>query len=99
MVKNKAQAGECFRLEDLLSVIRQELDDAREEYNRLSDLLVRYDEDDESYIHGDYVEDLQEYIYEIEDLTDNIDRLIDVRNRLSDNMEQLNDKFKQFGLL
>ena len=105
MEKNRAQAGEYFRLEDLLSVMRQELDDAREEHNRLSDLLVRYDEDEDedededSYILEDYVDDLQEYIDEMEDLTDNIDRVIDVRNRLSDDMEQLNDKFKQLGLL
>ena len=97
MEKNRAQAGEYFSLEDLLLVMRQELDDAREEHNRLSDLLVRYDED--SYILEDYVDDLQEYIDEMEDLTDNIDRVIDVRNRLSDDMEQLNDKFKQLGLL
>ena len=99
MEKNRSQAGEYFSLEDLLSVLRQELDDAREEHNRLSDLLVRYDEDDDSYILEDYVDDLQEYIDEMEDLTDNIDRVIDVRNRLSDDMEQLNDKFKQLGLL
>ena len=79
--------------------MRQELDDAREEHNRLSDLLVRYDEDEDSYILEYYVDALQEYIDEMEDLTDNIDRVIDVRNRLSDDMEQLNDKFKQLGLL
>ena len=60
---------------------------------------MRYDDDDDSYILEDYVDDLQEFIDEKEDLTDNIDRVIDVKGRLSDDMVQLNAKFKQLGLL
>lgn len=103
MKKDRPQIGEYFSLEDLLLVMRQELDDAREEHNRLSELLVRYDEDDDddSYKLENYVDDLQEYIDDMEDLTDNIDRLIDVRSRMSDDMEQLNvqDVFNSFGAM
>ena len=62
MGKNRAQAGEYFSLEDLLSLMRQELDDAREEHDRLSDLLMRHYEDEDSDILEDYVDDLQDYV-------------------------------------
>ena len=99
MEKNRAQAGEYFSLEDLLSLMRQELDDAREEHDRLSDLLMRHYEDEDSDILEDYVDDLQDYVDEMEELTDIIDRLIDVRGRLSEDMVRLNAKFKKLGLL
>lgn len=99
MKKNSTQPGEYFSLDEMLSVMRQELEDAREEHDRLSDLLMRHYDDDDSYILEDYVDDLQEYIDEMEDLADNIDRLMDVRDRLVDGMSQLNAKFKQIGLL
>ena len=99
MKNNSTLPGEYFSLEELASIMRQELEDAREEHDRLSNLLLRYDDDDDSYILEDYVDDLQEFIDEMEDLTDNIDRVIDVKGRLSDDMVQLNVKFKQLGLL
>jgi hypothetical protein len=99
MKKNRAQACEYFSLEDLLSLMRQELDDAREEHDRLSDLLMRHYEDEDSDILEDYVDDLQDYVDEMEELTDIIDRLIDVRGRLSEDMVRLNAKFKKLGLL
>ena len=76
MEKNRAQAGEYFSLEDLLSVMRQELDDAREEHNRLSDLLVRYDED----------EDLTDNIDRVIDVRN---RLSDDMEQLNDKFKQL----------
>lgn len=99
MMKPTTQPGEYFSLDEIVSVMRQELEDAREEHGRLSDLLMQYYDDDDSYILEDYADDLQEYIDEMEELTDNIDRVIDIKGRLSDDMVQLNAKFKQLGLL
>lgn len=98
MNKNSTQPGVYFSLDEIVSVVRQELEDAREEHDRLSNLLMRH-YDDDSYILEDYVDDLQEYIDEMEELTDNIDRVIDIKGRLSDDMVQLKAKFKQLGLL
>ena len=75
MEKNRAQAGEYFSLEDLLSVMRQELDDAREEHNRLSDLLVRYDEDEDLTDNIDRVIDVRNR------LSDDMEQLNDKFNQ------------------
>ena len=99
MKKNSIQPGEYFSLNEMLSVMRQELDDAREEHDRLSSLLMRHYDDDDSYILEDYVDDLQEYIDEMEDLTDNIDRVIDIKHRLSDDLVQINAALKRLGIL
>ena len=99
MKKNTTQSGEYFSLDELQVVMRRELEDAREEHDRLSGLLMRHYEDEDSDILEDYVDDLQDYVDEMEELTDNIDRLIDVRGRLSEDMVRLNAKFKKLGLL
>lgn len=98
MKKNSAHSNECFSLDDIVNVLLQELDDARKEHDRLSDLLERYICDDDVYIIEDYVDDLQEYIDELEDLSDTFGRLTDVRSRLDDDIELLRTKFKQLGL-
>lgn len=98
MKTDSAHQGEYFSIEQIVAIMNEELEDARKEHNRLSNLLTRYDDDDDSYILEDYVDDLQEYIEEMEDLTDNFDRLIDVRSRLSDDMNQLMEKFRELGL-
>lgn len=99
MKKNSTQPEKYFSLDEIVSLIRQESEDAREEHDRLSDLLMWHYDDDEICVLEDYVDDLQEFIDEMEDLADNIDRLIDINGRLSDDRVQLNAKFKQLGLL
>lgn len=99
MKKNSTPPGEYFSLDEILSVMRQELDDAREEHDRLSNLLIRHYDSDDTYILEDYVDNLQEYIDEMEALTDNVDMVIDVKRRLSDGLFQINATLKRLGLL
>ena len=99
MKMNSTQVGEYFNLDKLLVMMRQELKDAREEHDRLSDLLTRHYWDEDSDILEDYVYNLEDYVDELDDLTYNLDSLIDARNRLSEDMIRLKAKFKELGLL
>ena len=99
MKKNTTQSGEYFSLDKLLVMMRQELKDAREEHDRLGNLLMRHYWDEDSDILEDYVYNLEDYVDELDDLTYNLDSLIELRNRLSEDMVRLNAKFKKLGLL
>ncbi len=100
MNRNKAPKGnEYFSFEEIASAIRQESEDARDEHERLSNVLMRNYEDEDAYMLEDYVDDLQEYIDEMENLIDSFENLADIKERLAEDMKELRSKFKQFGLL
>lgn len=99
MNRSKTPKGnEYFSFVDIASAFRQELKDAREEHERLSDVLMRNYEDDDAYILEDYVDDLQEYIDEMENLTDSFENLTDIKEGLAKDMEELRSKFRKLGL-
>lgn len=66
MKENEKYSDDYISLDELLSVMKQELSDAREEYDRISNLPMPYFADDDSYILDDYLDDLQEYVDEME---------------------------------
>lgn len=92
---NSTQSREYLSFNRLLVLMRLELDDARDEHDILSDLLMQHYEDEDSDILEDYVDDLQDYVDEMEELTDNIARLIDIRRRLSEDIVRVNAKIKE----
>lgn len=91
--------NDYFSFEDIVLSIKQELEDARDEHERLSTILMRNHDDEDVYILEDYTDDLQEYIDEMENLTNSFENLTDIKGRLAEDMEEVKSKFKQLGLL
>ena len=99
MKRKTAHPNEYVSFDTIAELFEQELEDARDEHSRLSDLLCKYIGDDDVYILEDYVDDLQEYIDDLENLTDTLDCLMETKSRLSDDWDELRAKFKELGLL
>ena len=68
MKRKTAHPNEYVSFDTIAELFEQELEDARDEHSRLSDLLCKYIGDDDVYILEYYVDDLQEYIDDLENL-------------------------------
>ena len=86
MITNKLKsASDSWKLsyEDAVNMMKEELEEAREEYSRLSDLLMEADLDDEAYLLEDFVDNLEDYIDALDDAIDVYERMNDARKSLA----------------
>ena len=95
MITNKSKsASESWKLsyEDAINMMKEELEEAREEYSRLSDLLMEVDLDDEAYLLEDFVDNLEDYIDALDDAIDVYERMNDARQRLAQDWKKIQRK-------
>ena len=84
MRRNLLRGGQSFNLRNAAAKLHHKLESAREEYDKMEDILISHLEDDDSSDLENYLYDLEEYIYEIEEFADNIDRLDEARANLEE---------------
>ena len=95
MITNKLKsASDSWKLsyEDAINMMKAELEEARDEYDRLSDLLIEADLDDEAYLLEDFVDNLEEYIDALDDAIDVYERMNDARKRLAQDWKKIQRK-------
>ena len=95
MITNKLKsASDSWKLsyEDAVNMMKEELEEAREEYSRLSDLLMEADLDDEAYLLEDFVDNLEDYIDALDDAIDVYERINDARKSLAQDWKKIQRK-------
>lgn len=95
MITNKLKsASDSWKLsyEDAINMMKEELEEAREEYSRLSDLLMEAYLDDEAYLLEDFVDNLEDYIDALEDAVDVYERMNVARKNLAQDWKQIQSK-------
>ena len=87
-------ASDSWKLsyEDAINMMKAELEEARDEYERLSDLLTEADLDDEVYLLEDFVDNLEDYIDALDDAIDVYERMNDARKRLAQDWKKIQRK-------
>ena len=89
MITNKLKsASDSWKLsyEDAINMMKAELEEARGEYDRLSDLLIEADLDDEAYLLEDFVDNA------LDDAIDVYERMNDARKRLAQDWKKIQRK-------
>lgn len=95
MITSKLKsASDSWKLsyEDAINMMKAELEEARDEYERLSDLLTEADLDDEVYLLEDFVDNLEDYIDALDDAIDVYERMNDARKRLAQDWKKIQRK-------
>ena len=95
MITSKLKsASDSWKLsyEDAINMMKAELEKARDEYDRLSDLLIEADLDDEAYLLEDFVDNLEDYIDALDDAIDVYERMNDARKRLAKDWKKIQRK-------
>ena len=95
MITNKLKsAKDSWKLsyEDAINLIKEEVEEARDEYNRLSDLLLEAELDEEGYLLEDFVDNLEEYIDALGDAIDVYERMNDARKNLATDWKKIQRK-------
>ena len=95
MITNKLKsAKDTWKLsyEDAINLMKEEAEEARDEYNRLSDLLLEAELDEESYLLEDFVDNLEEYIDAIDDAIDVYERMNAARKNLAADWKKIQRK-------
>ena len=78
--------------EDAINMMKAELEEARDEYDHLSDLLIEADLDDEAYLLEDFVDNLEDYIDALYDAIDVYERMNDAKKRLAQDWKKIQRK-------
>ena len=73
-------------------MMKAELEEARDEYGRLSDLLIEADLDDEAYLIEDFVDNLEDYICILDDAIDVYERMSCARKSLAQDWKKIRRK-------
>lgn len=95
MITNKLKSANDswkLRYEGAVNMMKEELEEAREEYDHLSDLLIEADLDDEAYLLEDFVDNLEDYIDALDDAIDVYERMNDARKRLAQDWKKIQRK-------
>ena len=95
MITNKLKsAKDSWKLsyEDAINLMKEEAEEARDEYNRLSDLLLEAELDEEGYLLEDFVDNLEEYIDALGDAIDVYERMNDARKNLATDWKKIQRK-------
>ena len=95
MITDKLKsASDSWKLsyQDAINLMKEEAEEARDEYNRLSDLLMEAELDDEVELLEDFVYNLEEYIDALDDAIDVYERMNDARNNLAQDWKKIQRK-------
>lgn len=95
MITNKLKsAKDSWKLsyEDAINLMKEEAEEARDEYNRLSDLLLEAELDEDGYLLEVFVDNLEEYIDALDDAIYVYKRMNDVRKNLAANWKKIQRK-------
>lgn len=95
MITNKLKsAKDSWKLsyEDAINLMKEEAEEARDEYNRLSDLLLEAELDEEGYLLEGFVDNLEEYIDALDDAIDVYERMNDARKNLAADWKKIQRK-------
>ena len=95
MITNKLKsASDSWKLsyEDAINMMKEELEEARDEYSRLSNLLMEAELDDDAYLLEDFVDNLEDYIDALEDAIDVYARMNDARKSLAQDWKKIQRK-------
>ena len=95
MITNKLKSAKYswkLSYEDAINLMKEEAEEARDEYKRLSDLLLEAELDEEGYLLEDFVDNLEEYIDALDDAIDVYERMNDARKNLAADWKKIQRK-------